>query len=618
MDIKRKFLTSFAVLLLLIGAVGFVMTRQVRQLGDSIDVILRENYSSVIYCQRMNDALERIDSGILREFSGRGDRPEAYFDEHIRALTDAWRAERDNVTVPGERELVEAAAKLVPEYVGSVRRIVDPAVPGAERRRLYREKAFPLFEQLRGLSGQVLALNQKNMSDANDRARVGAEQLHARVIAIVAAALLFAVVLTLLLKSWIEKPIHRLIQLATDISNGNLDIVLDTKSNDEIGRLSRAFNAMAAALREARRSDRMKLERSERTNRDVFRELPTPIAIVDAKSGTVEIATQSADRCFGLKTGVGIHTLGISWLDGIFDRVVQTGAPCVCGENGGVIQHFIGNREYFFQPTAVPVPADAPPERISGVAVILKDVTLAHEQQELKKSVISTVSHQFRTPLTSLQMSIYLLLEEKIGPLNPDQLDLVMAMRDDSERLSNIIGDLLDLNRASSRTHLKFEPRRPEELLREAESRFRAACLDRDIRLEVRSAPALPEIPVAVNRIGYVFDNLIGNAIRFTPPGGTITLEAEPAGDAVRFTVRDTGRGMPEEVRRHVFEQFYRAPGQEPDSGAGLGLSIVKEIITAMAGTIEVESAEGRGSSFIFTLPLVQEGGGGEKDVEWV
>lgn len=115
-------------------------------------------------------------------------------------------------------------------------------------------------------------------------------------------------------------------------------------------------------MREARRSSRLKLERSERTNRDVFRELPTPIAVADSGSGTVEIATQSAERYFGLSVGTRIDSLGIEWLDRIFQRVVQTGAPCVWQENGGVIQYFIENREYFFQPTAVPVPADAPPD----------------------------------------------------------------------------------------------------------------------------------------------------------------------------------------------------------------------------------------------------------------
>lgn len=95
-------------------------------------------------------------------------------------------------------------------------------------------------------------------------------------------------------------------------------------------------------------------------------------------------------------------------------------------------------------------------------------------------------------------------------------------------------------------------------------------------------APDLPDIPVEKMRIRYVFDNLISNAIRFTPPGGTITLRAENRNDTVLFSVSDTGRGMSPEVQSHLFEQFYRAPGQDPKTGVGLGLSIVKEIITSM------------------------------------
>ena len=124
--------------------------------------------------------------------------------------------------------------------------------------------------------------------------------------------------------------------------------------------------------------------------------------------------------------------------------------------------------------------------------------------------------------------------------------------------------------------------------------------------MELEAEPGIPEVVVPVNRINYVFDNLIDNAIRFTPAGGTILLKAEVAGHNMTFTVQDTGVGMTEEVRRHLFEQFYRAPGQEASSGVGLGLSIVKEIITALDGTIEVESAEGHGSTFRFMLPLEQ------------
>ena len=616
LDIKRKFLVSLLGLLALIFVIGAVMIVQVRKLGNSIDVILRENYQSVILCQRFNETLEKINEGFLRRFAGDSAVTSAFFDGQLANLNKIWKAELNNITVAGERELADRTAALLVNYSDSIRKVSAPGLAPAECQKLYGTEIYPLAVQLRQLSGEVLELNQKNMIAANNHAREEAARFYNRVLLILFGCAVFAVLQMLLLRHWIEKPIRKLTELTTEIAGGNLDIVLETNSNDEIGQFSRAFNSMTTALRETRRSERMRLERSERTNQDVFKELPTPIAVIDARSGKVEITTQSADRCFGLKAGVKLSDLRIAWLSELYSHVLQTGLVST-PQDRKEVQFFIENREYFFQPVALPIPAGAPPEQLSGVAIILKDVTLAHEQQELKRSVLATVSHQLKTPLTSLQMSIYLLLEEKIGKLSAEQLDLVMSMREDSERLTAIIDDLLDLNRASSQKHFKLEPRRPEILLQDAKERFRSVCLDKDIKMEIEAAPGLPEVTVPVNRINYVFDNLIDNAVRFTPAGGTITLKAEARGNLMRFAVQDTGSGMPEEVRSHLFEQFYRAPGQEASSGVGLGLSIVKEIITALGGTVEVESSEGNGSTFHFTLPLKQDNQPERSSVVW-
>ena len=279
LDIKKKFLISFGILLLLIGAVGGVMIQQVGKLGRAIDVILRENYQSVLLCQQMNNALERVDSALLHTFTNWDSDVAPVITENIELMKKSWAAELRNVTVQGEKERAEKIEKLLPRYIALLPEITDKKQPEQRRREIYRHQAYPLFLEIKALSGEILALNQQNMSQAKDSARIEAEYLHRRVLMILAGCCLFAIILTVLLKNWILNPIRKLIQLTTEISNGNLDIVLDSRSNDEIGQLSRSFNTMATALREARRNDRIKLERSERTTRDVFRELPTPMSI---------------------------------------------------------------------------------------------------------------------------------------------------------------------------------------------------------------------------------------------------------------------------------------------------------------------------------------------------
>lgn len=608
MNIKQKFQISFGILLLLSGTVGLLMLRQADRLGEAIDVILRENYQSVIICQNVNESLERINSELLLSAANwKSDNDQIFFKTQINNINKQWAAELRNLTIPGEHEMAHEIAGLLKNYFAVLPEILDRKSTPELRQKVYIEQVFPLFVQLKIKTASVLELNQKNMTDANNTARIEAKELRQAGMILLGAGLLFLAIFSWLMTHWVQKPLRKLITMTNEIGNGNLALTLDFHSKDEIGQLASSFNAMAAALRNARGQLMSRLNRSEQINKDIFSELPTPITIFDVQSERIQISTQSADKYFGLKEGRHLDELKYDWLKEIFKRVKQHEVTSIAEGNQGIIQHFIDGKEYFYQPTAMPIPADSRLDlnsKLTGVLVIFKDVTLAHEQQELKRSVISTVSHQLKTPLTSLEMSIYLLLEEKCGAVNPEQLDLLMSMREDSGRLTEIITDLLDLNKASAPGNLDTAPIMPNELLNQVKSRFQDECREHEIKLEIHCELTAPAISVALNRINYAFDNLIANAIRFTKPGGKIRLEAKVAEDAVELTVSDTGCGMSEEVQSHIFEQFYRGPGQDFQSGVGLGLSIVKEIIQSHGGKISVQSKENVGTAFTFTLPV--------------
>lgn len=604
MSIKQKILTGFGILLLAIGIAGVLTLRQVGQLERAVDVILRENYQSVIICQNVNESLARLDRALLLALAGQAVAPEVIEAETAR-IRGEWQAELHNITLPTEGVRAGKVAKLLTDYFASLKPVNDPAVAAEARLTGYRQTVYPLFVELKKEIGGVQMLNQQNMIDAKNLAGREADQLYKRGIVLLFGCVFFVLMFSLLLNHWVRRPLQKLISMTNEIANGNLSLALDSRANDEIGQLSRSFNAMAIALRNARSQLLGRLSRSEKMNKDVFSELPTPIVVFDVRTERIELATQSARRYFGLEEGKFLNQFP-EWLTEIFKRVRQNGVISIASKNDGVIQQFIDGKEFFFQPTGVPLPSGVPLEELTGVVVIFKDVTMAHEQQELKKSVISTVSHQLKTPLTSLQMSIYLLLEEKCGVLNADQLDLVLAMRDDSQRLTDIIGDLLDLNKISGSVPLVTESCAPNALLSAAKERFAAECQEQSISLELECDPLSPVVQAALTRIDYVFDNLIGNAIRFTPPGGKIRLSAKPVKHGVEFSVADTGRGMNKEVLKHLFEPFYRGPGQDSASGVGLGLSIVKAIVTAHGGNIKVASEENSGTVFSFTLPLTK------------
>ncbi len=601
--IRHKLTLAFAGLFAIVAVIGALTIAQVNDLGQAIDVILRENYRSVVACQEMKESLERIDSGSLFSFAGRADEGQKLVDENIQRFEKSLAAELGNITVPGEGEKAGRIQELFALYKETIPKVTDTSLPLEARRATYFDATLPLFLETKGLAQQILEMNQANMSDANDAARRRAASAHRHVLVAIILCAAVAVPSSVMAHRWILKPIHKLIESAGEIRRGNLDVVLKIDSRDEIGQLSEAFNSMTEALRQARRTGQIDLIRTRRATEEVFKTLPAAIAVLDLK-GRVEVSTETAAKHFGLKPGSSVEDLKYEWLTQLVRASMENDETVERQAAGGYVQQFIDNREYFFQPTAVPIRAEPHRGERTGTAIILKDVTQVNEQQELKKNVVSTVSHQLKTPLTSLRMSIHLLLEEKLGALNTKQAELLVAAREDSERLSHILEELLDLNRIESdESLLNIQSVSPSALVRDAVEPFLVESKDKGVTIAASVADDLPDVFADSVRINHVFANLLSNALRFTSPGGSITIGADAAQNAVRFTVTDTGRGIPVEHLDRVFEQFYRVPGKEGEKGVGLGLAIVKQIIVAHKGQVGVRSEVGKGSSFWFTLP---------------
>jgi signal transduction histidine kinase len=200
-------------------------------------------------------------------------------------------------------------------------------------------------------------------------------------------------------------------------------------------------------------------------------------------------------------------------------------------------------------------------------------------------------------------MSIHLLLEERIGPLNDKQAELLIAARDDSQRLAATLEELLDLSRIESGgAQLALRAVTPVALVRDALEPFIVEAGDKGVLMDVDVPDDLPDVLADTEKVRHVFANLLSNALRFTQPGGGITVAARRGPRHVEFSVTDTGAGIALDSVGRIFEPFYRVPGQDDRSGVGLGLAIVKEIVQAHGGEVGVDSEPGRGSIFRFTL----------------
>ncbi|MCX5839389.1 MAG: ATP-binding protein [Deltaproteobacteria bacterium] len=598
--LRQKLSLGFGGLLLIILIIGGQSIVQFRELGQSIDVILRENYRSVVACQAMKEALERMDSGILFVLLGYGREGEALIRTNEERFEKALKVELGNITLPGEGEKAKALQDLFTRYRAALRGVMGPAPDRTIRRNLFFREVQPLFQQAKETADDILRMNQGNMNEANEKARRKAAFATQRMVLFLSFGFLIAVAFIFFTGRWILRPIHRLIRSAEEIRGGNLDLVVQTDSRDEIGRLSEAFNDMAASLREFRRSDQAKLSRSQQATQETLDTLSEAVAIVDPE-GKIEISTDVAKSLFGIQVGAHLSDLPFNDLHNLFQEVVRDGLPVKSNRTQRIFQRFVNGQERFFSFDASPIRNRE--RQLTGVILLLKDVTEQRRLDEMKSGLISTVSHQLKTPLTSLRMAVHLLLEEKIGPLNEKQEELLLAAREDSDLLHSILNSLLDISRMESgRQRMALQAVSSDTLVREAIEPFRRTAQDRGVILETPLSADLPPVHADAGRIDHVFSNLLTNALRYTSPGGRITVSAAAEEREVRFLVADTGIGIPRKYLPQIFDRFFRVPDQEQETGAGLGLAIAREIVEAHGGTVRVESREGVGTTFSFTL----------------
>jgi signal transduction histidine kinase len=606
---SRIFLTLLP-LLVLLAVLGTAAVILLYRLGGGIGAILHDNYRSVLYMERLGEAVERIDSSFQFAIAGKEDRARKQFASQWQAYRKWLREEQNNITEPGEDVLVDRLTEATRHYDRQGAAFYDLPAGDPRRRQAYFRDGGLLdtFKEIKGLTGQILRLNQESMEAASRTAqRTATESLVWFGVGLVAA-----VVLALLL-AWhtvrsILRPIQAVRQAALGISAGNLNQVVPYLDRDELGELAQAFNTMARHLRDYRQSHSSQLLRAQRTSQATIDSFPDPVVVLDSE-GCVEMANPAARRLLGvvprsrhdgrpdapwqppeaLRQPVADALQGQrDYLPEGFDRTIVLGA---------------GGRERALLPRILTI--RDPYGNMLGAAVLLQDVTRLRLLDQVKSNLVATASHELKTPLTSIRLAVHLLLEEAVGPLTPKQTELLLDARENSERLLAVVNNLLDLARLEQGwRQLDVRPEAPGELLEAAAEAARPRAQDKGVEILVEVPPDLPPVAADAARLGNALRNLLDNALTYTDRGGKITLGAAAGPDAVMLSVADTGVGIPAEFLLHVFEKFFRVPGQSRGSGTGLGLAIVNEIVTAHGGTITCESQPGAGTAFRLTLPV--------------
>jgi two-component system, NtrC family, sensor histidine kinase KinB len=399
----------------------------------------------------------------------------------------------------------------------------------------------------------------------------------------------------------VMRPIHMLARDAKKIAEGNLEHRVDWTSHDDFGVLASELNRIAVRLRDLRDSEAGRKQMEFQLSDAVLQSIFEPIIVTDGKGhvlkinqAAAEILGEAATDRMALTTTPG----GDKILSAIKDAVSMQKAVAAEGE-AAVLPMRIGKQERSYRLRTTPMrDSDG---RLLGTVTTLEDVTSLQDTDRFKTQFISVASRKLRDPLLQLRRGLYALAQGYGGPLEPLQAELVAAASNESEKLNDLMADLIEVAELDTgKRELHSDRLRPLPLLNEVRDRYCEAAAEKHIRITVEGFADLSFVQADRRAVRSILDNLMSNAMRYTAQDGEILLAAEEIKNFVQFTVRDTGRGIEADRLSKLFDRFNTLS----DKGTGLGLALARRLIESLGGQIAVESRLGHGTTFRFTLPV--------------
>ncbi|MDP0500578.1 MAG: ATP-binding protein [Verrucomicrobiota bacterium JB022] len=598
--LRTKLHLSYLPLIILMAAVGVYAILLTYYLVSTVERLEYEDIRSTNAVSELITAVNRTNAGVNLIFNG-------YREEGGEII------ERNRATIEEQLRLQEASANrraegLTAELKEAVNRhiqLVEMALSPADNiPNSYTLRREETAQRIAEIGASIIELNSRSIADTFSAFEMRTETFIWVTIISIFAALLLALLLSYRISDRIVHPIEEFTEKAELIGQGDFETRVSYHAQDEVGRLALSFNRMLDRLRAYRRLLNAEITQTRMTLETIVKNLPVAFYFYD-QEGELIITNDAAQDLLRAP----------EWQEGppedvgILRRQVQESRKLYAPDqlDDALILH-VYNEERFFLPTVFFVEGD---RTKSGVVLMLQDVTKLRLTSDLKNDLVAIVSHELKTPLTSARLSLYMLSEEQFGDLNEVQRELVATAKDDLDRQLKTIQSLLSLSKIESgSSRLERQTFQPRELLENSAEESRQAVEDAQLHLQIEAPQTLPAIEGDPFRLQLVLSNFISNAIKFSPPGGNIVLRASPTGtDEVRFSVIDQGPGIAPEFRSRVFNKFFRIPHQDK-KGAGLGLSIAREIALAHNGEVGCESEMGKGSEFFMTLPRRMEDNG--------
>lgn len=576
MKIKIKLLLGVGILFAMIILLTLFSILFVNKLSGDTKNILVANYNTLDYSRKMEIALNN----------------NINLPENQKLFIENLQLQHKNVTEVGEQELTDSLAL---HYDGLQRNSSDSA----------------LLLRIREDINDIMLLNMQAIQRKGKIAEDSAETSKFWITLLGTICIIIALTMLFNLPGNIANPIKELTASIKQIAAGNYSQRIHFTKQNEFGELAASFNTMAEKLEEYQASSLQKLMIEKKRIETLINNMNDPVIGLD-ENRKVLFMNDMALKIAGLKTEevIGKPVQDIAVKNDLVRSLVKelfSGAKDQ-DEKKQPVKIYADNKESYFEKEIIPIkiiPTGESEEKLIGNVILLQNITPYKELDFAKTNFISTVSHELKTPISSIKMSLQLLENKQIGTLNEEQESLVKSIKDDAGRLLKITGELLNMTQVETGSiQMSVLPSSPKEIVEYAVNANKTAAEDKHIKLEISIPEHIPSVLADKDKTAWVLTNLISNAIRYSYDDSTVEIHISLAENKVKFAVADTGQGIAPEYIDKVFDRYFRIPGSKKE-GTGLGLSISKEFIEAQEGSIAVKSEFGAGSTFSFLLNKV-------------
>lgn len=604
-NLRGKILLGFGLVLLILLIIFSVSLSSLLKLGKASDAILKQNYLSIEAMNQMLDSIEQH-YRLLYDYSltNRVANLEKMLDEQLRF--EEWLLiEKGNFTEKGEALAAKNLEQSYRLYLINVQSLLQQNnLTATEKDDLLHSKIRPNLNKVRQYCTQIMQVNQSTMFNSSNTAKLIARKATFSLILIGILGIILAIVFSLSLSSVIVRPLKNMMRALEKIAGGDYTVRIDYQATDELGVVSSEFNHMATKLSEYHEMNIRSILKEKQINEAILLNMDDGLILLDTDYH-IAIVNLSGARFFNTdpKTCIGKHILEIVRHEVLFDFIktaAEKGNSPIFTEGQNILINEMASTKQYLQFYLTPVFLQS--GELIGVMILLQDITQLKNIDKLKSEFLMIASHELKTPLTSINMSISLLKETAEEKLDDAEKELLQIAVEDTQRLKSLISDLLDISKIEAgKIDLNFENISVESIITKTLHGFKAVAKDKEITITSEIEQNL-QVNGDYSKIAWILTNLLSNALRFTPKKGEILIKAIKAGEFAQISVTDNGIGIPYEFQNKVFDKFFQVASPLNTGGTGLGLSISKEIVRAHGGTIWVESKPGKGSTFFFTL----------------